>query len=141
MEYFNRCSFIILLITLNYKYYSELLSPKEMQCMDVCFWHLYTKEIEHFQKGKRISNVYFTYSSLNSVKHIWPAFKCLNFKDFCISTNLEWSKKYQYFALAEWFSWLECCPVHQKGQGTHPSCGFDQINVSLHVSLSFFLSL
>lgn len=66
--------------------------------MDICFWHLCAEEIKQSLNEKEHVKIYFTYSSLNSVKHIWPAFKCLNVKDVYISTNLEWQFKIEYFA-------------------------------------------
>ena len=47
---------------------------------------------------------------------------------------LKKKKKGGWLTLARWFSWLECCPVHQKvagsisGPGTHLGCGFDPLS-------------
>lgn len=87
VEHFNRTLFIILII-LNKKI---ILSYYHLKECGSCIYFFGTYMLKsNLKKEKSMLNIYFTYSFLNSVKHIWPAFKCLNFKEFYISTNLEW---------------------------------------------------
>ena len=89
---------------------------------------------------------------LNFSQHTF-VFKCKNIHpsyvvlDFVAEISEKFfNRKYLFTAMARWFSWLECCPVHQKGsglilsKGTYLGCGLDPSRGVYRSSQWVFLS-